>query len=572
MILELAPRLNGLQNRRNGLIPTLIQRYVLRQILYVAVISLVALTAIIFVGFSVSLIGQGLNVLQIYYVIPYVTILSLPYALPSAFLLAAVFVFGRLSGHNEITAMSSSGVNVNHAVLPALLLSLLVSAGAFWVNQYLFPWSLTRVRVMRDRLLNEVLSKVGRQRSEYALGNYVVYVGGVDGQTGLWKNVAMVQYAGEIPARIVLARQGHCLVNEETRVATIRLYDGWLAEPELSGGAIQPSTRFTSIRYEIRFDDQSGRPPDRPKYLPLGELVQEIRELRKKTAQVRAQPAYAHVAHPSTARRAAQAKLDEAYRARSKAHGELAERKKGVEKIRTAVQDIEGSALAAQAVQKAALERRAEAEKKLAEEKAYLERLRADLKRGRDEKLAADRIAEMEAEIARTGERVASLSARATDAGQEVQQAKATVDVTAARLQDKKSELRRAEASLASLVSAAQAAENTVATCASAVSNLRILERRLDAEAEFHFRNAGAAACIVFMLIGIPLGIRCRQGSVIVAVALSFFAVLLIYYPLVVVGEMLAADGFMDPLMAQWMGSGIVGAIGLAGLTWGIRR
>ena len=74
------------------------------------------------------------------------------------------------------------------------------------------------------------------------------------------------------------------------------------------------------------------------------------------------------------------------------------------------------------------------------------------------------------------------------------------------------------------------------------------------------------------MLIGIPLGIRCRQGSVIVAVALSFFAVLLIYYPLVVVGEMLAADGFMDPLMAQWMGSGIVGAIGLAGLTWGIRR
>ena len=91
------------------LIPTMLQRYVLREMLRVALLSALALTAIIFVGMSVSRVQQGLNVVQLRGLIPYIAAFSLPYALPTALLVASVFVFGRLSGANELTAVASSG-------------------------------------------------------------------------------------------------------------------------------------------------------------------------------------------------------------------------------------------------------------------------------------------------------------------------------------------------------------------------------------------------------------------------------------------------------------------------------
>ena len=90
------------------MIPTTLQRYVLRETLRVALLASVALSAIIFVGAGADLASRGVNVVQLWSLAPFLLAYSLPYAVPCALLVAVVFVFGRLSGANEITAIRSA--------------------------------------------------------------------------------------------------------------------------------------------------------------------------------------------------------------------------------------------------------------------------------------------------------------------------------------------------------------------------------------------------------------------------------------------------------------------------------
>jgi len=69
-------------------------------------------------------------------------------------------------------------------------------------------------------------------------------------------------------------------------------------------------------------------------------------------------------------------------------------------------------------------------------------------------------------------------------------------------------------------------------------------------------------ACIVFMLIGIPLGIqtnpRGKSGSLI----LGLF-VLFIYYIFMAIGEFLGKNGIVPPLYSMWIGNVILGITGV---------
>ncbi|MCJ7796302.1 MAG: LptF/LptG family permease, partial [Thermoleophilia bacterium] len=184
-----------------------------------ALVSVVALTAMMFVGMSVSLMRRGISVVQLADIFPYVAALSLPYALPMAFLLASVFVFGRLSGHNEITAMRSGGVNLNHVIFPLLVVGILVSTLTFALNHYLLPWSMTRVTIMRERLITEVVQMVGGTYRQYEVGNYLIHVGDIDNETRQWRNVAVIEFKDEFPVRVLTARRGQCRVDEERSLA-----------------------------------------------------------------------------------------------------------------------------------------------------------------------------------------------------------------------------------------------------------------------------------------------------------------------------------------------------------------
>ena len=73
--------------------------------------------------------------------------------------------------------------------------------------------------------------------------------------------------------------------------------------------------------------------------------------------------------------------------------------------------------------------------------------------------------------------------------------------------------------------------------------------------AEFHQRIAGAFACVLFALIAMPLAVIFRQGNRMVAFLIALLVALVVYYPTFILGEVLAKETDLPPILAIWSGS-----------------
>ncbi len=99
-----------------------------------------------------------------------------------------------------------------------------------------------------------------------------------------------------------------------------------------------------------------------------------------------------------------------------------------------------------------------------------------------------------------------------------------------------------------------------------AKTNVQFIEMQHRAEnrylVEIHKKFSIPFASIVFVLIGAPLGIRARKGSMGVGISLSigFF---LLYWVFLIGGEDLADRDIITPFMAMWGANLLVGAAGL---------
>ncbi len=79
---------------------------------------------------------------------------------------------------------------------------------------------------------------------------------------------------------------------------------------------------------------------------------------------------------------------------------------------------------------------------------------------------------------------------------------------------------------------------------------------------EIHKKYAIPFACIVFVLVGAPLGVLTRRGSFGVAASISLFFFLL-YWICLIGGEKLADRRLIDPFFGMWIANFIIGALGI---------
>lgn len=80
-------------------------------------------------------------------------------------------------------------------------------------------------------------------------------------------------------------------------------------------------------------------------------------------------------------------------------------------------------------------------------------------------------------------------------------------------------------------------------------------------EVEIHKRISIPFACLAFLLIGLPLGIRVR-GSRASSFGISA-GLIMLYYLMLVLGELVGDKGYMLPIIALWLPNLILGGIGV---------
>ena len=88
-----------------------------------------------------------------------------------------------------------------------------------------------------------------------------------------------------------------------------------------------------------------------------------------------------------------------------------------------------------------------------------------------------------------------------------------------------------------------------------------LARRKASIEVELHKKFALAFACVVFVLVGAPLGMRVRRGGVAVGfLSIAFFA---FYYLCLQFGESFADRLLLPPWLAMWLANIVLGTWGL---------
>ena len=79
---------------------------------------------------------------------------------------------------------------------------------------------------------------------------------------------------------------------------------------------------------------------------------------------------------------------------------------------------------------------------------------------------------------------------------------------------------------------------------------------------ELHKRFSIPIACIIFILLGIPLGIVSKKGnfSISIAISLGFF---IVYWALLTIGEFLGDEGTLNAALSMWIGNIFIGTLSI---------
>ena len=88
---------------------------------------------------------------------------------------------------------------------------------------------------------------------------------------------------------------------------------------------------------------------------------------------------------------------------------------------------------------------------------------------------------------------------------------------------------------------------------------------------EIHKKFSIPVACILFVLLGAPLGVMSKKGGFAISTGLSF-GFFLIYYVLLISGEEMADRSFLSPLVGMWSPNLIIFFIAIYLLTNAVRE
>ncbi|MFO0805717.1 MAG: LptF/LptG family permease [Gemmataceae bacterium] len=89
----------------------------------------------------------------------------------------------------------------------------------------------------------------------------------------------------------------------------------------------------------------------------------------------------------------------------------------------------------------------------------------------------------------------------------------------------------------------------------------------VNVESEYHMRPALALGCIVFALIGCPVGIWATRADYLSTFVICFLPTVLVYYPLIFAGSNLGRDGKIPLVLGWYLADITIGMLGLV-LIW----
>lgn len=505
-----------------------------------------------FLGFSVQLVHKGLDIINLRPLIPYVLLYACPYSLPAALLTATVVAYGRLCADNEIGAIRTCGIHLRIIIIPIIFVGIIFSVLTLYLNAKVLPNAYYWVQMLQERAVKQILAgrvpASGRQR-KIALEPYHIYIGTVEGTT--YKNLIVIEYANDYVTNVLIAKEGTINIDEPKNIVMLTMRDGEFFKPNYRKPENIPKTgKFEETTFEIPLQIKISETTR--KYLTLPQLF----ALRKKITQELGDPREL-LKYP---RKVKEKTLKEILTLDGEVKQLLEEQEVYLFKLKDANENITKQATKIESLK----EEIKLSEQHITKAKTNVEQILQELRNKEEEqhldsiRLFSEDIEEDDEteEIARINERISNEQQKIRDARQHIlaleksqEQEKATVESTTTSLNalnNQENELREKRTNLVARLEKAKKQE-----------------LQHETSITIHKRLSPSLSCLVFVLIGIPLGIMTRCGNILISIGISFLLVLILYYPLVMTGWVLADDLILPIIPALWGANIIVGIVGI---------
>lgn len=529
-----------------------LQTYVLREVLKALVPGFLALLAVMMLGFGMQLLQEGLDFVRLRGFFLYMAIYCAPWVLPAALLAAVIMAFGRLSADKEILAMQVEGVHLSHILHPIYILAVIVS----FIGVYLHFEGAPSARYRIESMQSEAVIQVVRDRIIYSAGRrfhvspYMVSYERYENES--MKNVSILEYGHDGSLfRIINASTGTLIQPEERpNVLELELQDLDITMIREGGRVARPPEAARGT-INMRVGSLPGENEKDIKHMTLLDMRDKRRELSKEVEtheRLFRNPDEKSV-ELNEKTRPLRAQRDKLRRARGRAQNRIANIENDIKLDEQKIENKKGRLEGWETDKMALREQRIEYGHELwemDEEEGKGEDWLQERREVQDELEGVIRqMEELEERIGETSDELESL----ISANEVKKRSKSELEDEAAELQ---SEIRNISDEISELASARNEA--------AVQDDLREIEIR------FHRRLTLAFAALAFTVLGIPLGLFSKRRSTLVAFGAGFFVMLAVFYPFMVLGQIMAGTGIMHVVPAMWMGNGITALIG-AGMT-----
>jgi lipopolysaccharide export LptBFGC system permease protein LptF len=193
---------------------------------------------------------------------PYLLPVSLSLSMPLSLLVATLITYGRLSADNEILAIRMGGINPYHAISPALVLGLLITAGSIAMGADLAPWCARQARAVTADDLTNFLDNLEEQRvTRFSTRNVWMSWHRVDEDGWLEGFFFKVLPLGKVP---VLGEAERARVTRDQAVTrlTFELEDATIIQGDVEN---RVSCEETRLSYDVeQLFDRANRSHRRP--------------------------------------------------------------------------------------------------------------------------------------------------------------------------------------------------------------------------------------------------------------------------------------------------------------------
>ncbi|MDP7466556.1 MAG: LptF/LptG family permease [Candidatus Pacebacteria bacterium] len=519
----------------------ILHRYLVKELLRTFIPAILCLEFLLVLGFSIQLLHKGLDVPSLFSVLPYMALYTIPHALPASLLTSTVMTYGRLSADNEITAIKVAGMHLHNIVTPIVVTGVIFSILTLYLNAEVLPRSYFKVRQLQEKAVKRVLAThfiTAKKKIDFH--PYQIYITSIE--DGIYRDIAVFEYADEYIVNILLAEEGEIEVGESGSRILLTLRRGEFLKPDINSIDSPKMGNFEEAVFEIPLRQRVRHKA--LKYATLTSLITQRGEIDdelsgsgkllkdpEKTIKV----TWREVAARDEKMKVVQGKLQRAEVEMKKSKARIPKQEGVKKRAKFDVSVFENYInVARNNIRKLTLEREVEEDMKM---------LGFDLRSEEEfEKNVSliEKIIEKEKRRIKKAKRKVSIAERAIEnENKKIEE----VGLEIEGLLRSKEDLRKERLVLIERVGIAERQK---------------MSRELSVN--IHKRISPSLASLTFIMIGIPLGIMTRSSNMLISLGISFVLILFVYYPLVATGLVLA-DSMNFPIIPSVWAANVVNII-----------